>query len=558
MSSPAQLDAAFRHKLGIPESSLDFESLDQQLQAWGNHRQLYKSTCAGTGKSIISAYSPESGIPAFSTAHWWSDDWDQYATGREINWNRPFFPQWQELHQIAPRPSLLNMPQYDENADYTNHACKNKDCYLIFDSDENRDCLYSYSINNCTNVLDSFRLDRCELCYECIDCHHCYDSKFLQNCHNCNHSWFLKNCIGCADCFGCVNLRNKQYYFMNQPCTKKEYEQKLANLELHKFSKLDSMRAHFLAFAQQFPHKAMEGTQNENVRGNYLTNCKNAWYCFDARNLWDCRYITQGFESAKDCMHCWEIGFNAERLYGCATCGFDAQNLRWCSICMDQVSNLDYCVWCWQSSDLFGCVGLRKAQHCILNKSYTAHEYEQLRDKLIAHMKDTGEWGQFFPAQYSPFPYNDSVAQEYYPLTQDEALAQGYWWREDKGDKREKIREKSSNGVPLEKGESKGGFVLPDSITDVPDSITTEILTCAKTSRSYKIQTAELKFYRQLNLPIPRYHHDYRHGERRLLRNPRTLYQRQCADCNKNIWTTYAPNRPEKVVCEECYLKLVD
>ena len=35
-------------------------------------------------------------------------------------------------------------------------------------------------------------------------------------------------------------------------------------------------------------------------------------------------------------------------------------------------------------------------------------------------MKSTGEWGEFFPHEMSPFGYNETVAQEYFPMTEDE------------------------------------------------------------------------------------------------------------------------------------------
>ncbi|USN57484.1 MAG: hypothetical protein H6766_03455 [Candidatus Peribacteria bacterium] len=37
-----------------------------------------------------------------------------------------------------------------------------------------------------------------------------------------------------------------------------------------------------------------------------------------------------------------------------------------------------------------------------------------------------GERGEFFHPSLSPFGYNETVAQEYFPLTKDEALARGY------------------------------------------------------------------------------------------------------------------------------------
>jgi len=37
-------------------------------------------------------------------------------------------------------------------------------------------------------------------------------------------------------------------------------------------------------------------------------------------------------------------------------------------------------------------------------------------------MMKTGEWGEFFPASLSPFGYNETVAQEYFPLSREEVL----------------------------------------------------------------------------------------------------------------------------------------
>ncbi|MBU1627728.1 hypothetical protein KKB18_10205, partial [bacterium] len=59
------------------------------------------------------------------------------------------------------------------------------------------------------------------------------------------------------------------------------------------------------------------------------------------------------------------------------------------------------------------------------------------------------------------------------------------------------------------------------------------------------------------NLPFPTKHPDVRHAERMKLRNPRKLRERKCDKCEKDIQTSYAPERPEKVYCETCYNKEV-
>lgn len=98
---------------------------------------------------------------------------------------------------------------------------------------------------------------------------------------------------------------------------------------------------------------------------------------------------------------------------------------------------------------------------------------------------------------------------------------------------------------------------LPDDIKDIPDDILNWAIKCKESGRPFKIQKAELEFYRKMNLPIPHFHPDIRHKNRMQKRNPRKLWKRNCAECSIEIETTYAPDRPEKVLCEECYLKII-
>lgn len=47
------------------------------------------------------------------------------------------------------------------------------------------------------------------------------------------------------------------------------------------------------------------------------------------------------------------------------------------------------------------------------------------------------------------------------------------------------------------------------------------------------------------------------HAEGVQRRNPHKLFSRTCAKCGKSIQTTYSPERPEVVYCEQCYLAAV-
>jgi hypothetical protein len=210
---------------------------------------------------------------------------------------------------------------------------------------------------------------------------------------------------------------------------------------------------------------------------------------------------------------------------------------------------------------------MKRGEYCILNKQYTKEEYEKLVPKIIEHMRKTsyqspngsgtgqaGEWGEFFPVELSPFAYSETIAQEYFPLSKEEILKRGWRWR-DQTDEMPKV----SKVIPAEK--------LPDAIDDIPDDILNWAIipeggdpsagSGPSAKRPFKITKQELDFYRKMRLPIPHFHPDERHHRRMALRNLRKLWKRPCMKCGKTMETTYAPDRPEIVYCEECYLKEV-
>ncbi len=534
----------------IPPPTLCPDCRKQRRMAFLNITNLYSRECAATKKIIISNFSKEKENVVYDIAFWWGDGWDRLATGRAYDFSKSFFEQFAELLKVAPLPALHRAPSFDENSDYTNYAGKNKNCYLLFDSDKNRDCIYCHSINSSENVLDSFRLTTCELCYETIDSVNCYDCRFIQNCQNCSDSWFLSNCIGCKNCFGSVNLRNKQYYFCNQPLTKEAYLDKIQALRLHDYLHIEQWKREFDRIKKTFPQKFMEGFQNENVLGNYLTNCKDAYYCFDSRKLWSCAYIDRCFDDAKNCMDCTEVGDMAELLYECTSSGYNANSNLFVANTLGQLFHLIYCYYCPQSSHLFGCIGLKNAKYCILNRQYTKEEYEELVPKIIEQMKKTREWGEFFPVEISPFAYNESLANDFFPMTKEQIEAknlasfQKWKWKDE-------ITEMPKVTKTID------AKMLPTEISKIPDDVLSWALLCEKSGKPFKIQKLELEFYRKMNLPLPHFHPDVRHRNRMSKRNVQKLFDRKCDKCGVDIKTTFSPDLPEKVLCEKCYFDVV-
>ena len=202
---------------------------------------------------------------------------------------------------------------------------------------------------------------------------------------------------------------------------------------------------------------------------------------------------------------------------------------------------MTYCDQCFASDDSWLSVGLKRNKYCIFNKEYSKKEYEELVPKIQKKLEEEGQWGNFFPSKISSYSYNQSWAYEYFSLTKEESLAQGYLWLEDK--------EETKYQGPR--------YDIPQDIKDVSDDILDQVLTCKETGKNYRIVQPELEFYRKMNLPVPCVCPEERHRRRVILRMPDILYDRTCDECHKDIRSVYAPTRPEKVLCEDCYLKEV-
>lgn len=512
----------------------------QRRYAWRNERTLYLRKCDGTGKPTLSVFSEDKPFKQYHPEYWYSDAWDAKSYGRDFDFNRLFFEQFAELMKDVPQLALSVVA--NQNCDYINQAGWNKNCYLIFEAGSSDGCMYSNYIQRSRDCMDCLKVFSSELCYECMNCENSYNLRYSQDSVNCSDSWFLKSCIGCKNCFGSVNLRNKEFYFYNQKLSKEEYNKKVAELDLSR-SGIENLKIHFADYVLHFPEKYMKGVQNVNSTGDYLSNTQNCFDCFEVMTSQDCRFVvnSRNMKNVYDVLVFGEEG-GAEFCYESHEIGDGARNVCFTDQSWAGIYEVYYSKLCVNNShNLFGCVGLRKSEYCILNKQYTKEQYEELVPRVIEHMQKTGEWGEFFPVTLSPFGYNETIAQDYYPLDKEKALAAGFKWKD-----------------PEEKAYQPQNMVIPEKIEQTTDAIIKEVLACVSCGKNYKIIAQELQFYRKMSLPVPTKCHNCRHKERAKFRNPRHLWNRPCKQCSAPLQSTYAPERPETVLCENCYLKAVD
>ena len=176
-------------------------------------------------------------------------------------------------------------------------------------------------------------------------------------------------------------------------------------------------------------------------------------------------------------------------------------------------------------------------------------------------------YGEFLPIEMSTWAYNETIAQEYFPLTKEEAIEKGYRWRDPD----------TKNYVPTILCEN-----IPSDIVNTPDFITNEIIECAHKmkcnqgcTKAFRIIPNELQFYRKIGVPVPILCPACRTMERLKMRLGILLYNRQCmcagttddsgqykngvehfhgaGHCSEEFKTGYPPGKGDIVYCERCY-----
>lgn len=521
-------------RLGYPLPDTSPLLRHQRRFAYRNERKLHKNRCHFTGVSLISVYAADSGLKAVSSAAWWGSDWDPRDYGREVDFSRPFFPQLLELKRDCPRLALLNTQ--GENSDYCNNTIGNKNCYLVFGGDFNQDCLYSIFSFKSRDVCDVYWIDNGELVYDCINVYDCYNLRYSQECSGCRDSAFLYECRNCEECCCSVGLVSRKFCIFNQQYSEADYRRITGEMALDSYSGVERTRSKFSEFCRIQPRRAANIINCENVSGDNLTNSRNCLDCYDITG------------PAEDLYHIYLAGYGVKDLISCSTCGHDGELYVECMGCVGG-SNYGFSTYAWSSTDilysdlvtncrnLFGCTNMKRTEFCILNRQYTESQYFELKDRLIAHMKKTGEWGQFPPIQHSVFPYNSTVAQDNFPMTKEQALKIGCRWQD----------EETRDPAAAEE--------IPESINAVDDSILQKTLVCRHTGRPYRIIPKELAFYRRLGIPLPRHAPETRNEIR--LKRRKTLVQsdRVCAKCGVGVKTVWDIESAQSVLCHSCYLQ---
>ena len=460
------------------------------------------------------------------------------------------------------------------NSDWVNQESDVKNCYLNVGGHFNEDSAYNTYELYSKDCFDNWWILKSELSYENVNCERCYKTLFSKDCFDCRETVFSYDCRNCNNIFGCAGLRNKQYCVFNKQLSKEEYQEFIKNDSVRSFKNLKKLKEQAEKIWLSIPHKDKHIVKSIDSIGNAIVESKKCVNCWQVEKNEDCKH--QYFCAyLKDVYDASAFGWG-ELCYECASSAgyYDSKFVTYGFAGGDGVhsSSVEYVYSAPSCRNCFGCANIKNKEYYILNKQYTKEEYEELLPKIKKHMSDMPyvdkkgrvyKYGEFFPIELSPFGYNETTAQDYFPLNREEALEKGYLWNDYETDANYKFSD----------------YEIPDDIKDVEDDILEKVLKCEVSGRPYKIIPMELEFYRKIGLPIPRRAPLQRHKDRLAKLLPRKLFDKMCQceggkgtnresqityinttahfhgddACPNQIKTPYAPEKPEIVYCEACY-----
>ncbi|MCM2339204.1 MAG: hypothetical protein NDI62_01980 [Burkholderiales bacterium] len=545
-------DFNFYEKIKVPPPTFCPECRFQRRLLFRNNRVFYRRECFLCKKNILSVYSKEKPFIVYCKECWLSDKWNPLDYGTDYDFSKSFFEQFKSLQLKVPRSNL-----YQTNfisSEYCNYGLDLKECYLLFGGINNERVYFGNQIFDSQDSLDVAFSEKVQFSYELFECARSNLLFFSRNCNDCVESRYLIDCRNCINCFCCVGLVNKSYCIFNEQKTKEEYEKFIKLSSLDNFEKHQEFLNKLEKIKLSIPHRYAYIYKSINSDGDDLYEVRNTHNSFSSRQAENSKYLFFSRNNTKDSYDTSFQGFNAEFLYEIAH-GFGGSNSAF-GVRNFSNQNVRYTEECHDCLNIFGCEGLYKKEYCILNRQYTKEEYEKLVPKIIKHMNEVPfvdnkgcvyKYGEFFPKEASPFAYNESIAQEYFPLSKEEILEHGYIWKESE------IRNYDIN-IKTED--------IPNDVENISEDILNKVIACEhggkckdQCTEAFKIVSEELKFYKRMNLPLPRLCPNCRHYKRINLRNPLKLWHRKCMKngCNNEFETTYSPERLEIIYCEKCY-----
>lgn len=554
------LEALVPHTRGCKDCKEDFELLDGDIDmlrmmrvpppiqcpscrnrnrlSFANYATIYKRACnvPGHTETLISTVAPVMPWITYDHETYYGDSWDPKYYARDIELDKDFFTQFLEMEKLVPQPGVRRGSD-SPNSDYSFYGKHMKDCYYVFGGRRSEDIMYGSSIYDSKHLVDSYFTREIDIGYENVTTESCFKCFYAYFSSQCLESTFLYDCRNCQNCFGCVNLRSKNYCWFNEQLSKEEYIKRRTEVDLGHHEVFEKYKSEFWAFVKKSPVRALRVLQSENVVGNDIKRSKNCFNVFQTEDSENVRHANFAIMKMKDSMDA-NHGGHAERLYN--TQNVASSSGVTCSFAVKDSFNCEYILTGANCTNCFGCIALKNSSFCIFNKQYTEKEYFEKLDIIKTSMLKEGTYGTFFPMSFSPVAYNSSMAHIMYPMIEGEAKAKDLYWQDEK--------DSDMSGLDIIMQE-----YVPDSIDDIDGTFFSKAFIGVNSGKPYRLLEREVDFYKQHRIPVPAEAPYERMLSRFNIQNYFRISKDICTKCSKEIDSAYPTIDGWRPYCETCY-----
>ncbi len=545
--SPEEIEI-YKH-FAMPLPTMCPEERYRILLTFCGGMRFYRRTCHLTGQTIFSHYPASTDIPVVSIDAWKDSSFNPLSFGFDFDFKKDFFEQLKTLWRAVPCPASSVRDVTEVRGVQSVYDVR--DSFLVFDAHHVEQCAYSAGLWNCRRVVDCLNVYYCQNCYECIDCHNSSMLRWASHCINCEDSYFLANCSNCSECLFCTNLDGKKHYVFNQQVTPKEYRRLKEEWLFISRSKVEEGKERFSQLLQEHPVPHIVTDSLDQNTGNYLWCCrgaKNSFESLESNNIFNCRNLVR----ASHCIDGIGYGDGLTEAVQFLSVGNSAHNVMNCIDCGSNVSHLRYCSHCEESAHLLACVGLKGKEYCIFNKQYSASEYAVKYEQIKQHLQKKQLWGSFFKLDFSPFPYNSSLAGEKMPLSRVQAKLLGFAWDEEA--ERDVVPSEIIAESEMAPGERFGE--VPEILLQLDKSAARcEMYICELTGKPFQFSVQEIAIYEHLEVALPARCFEQRHRERIMQLASGRLSSRD-AD-GQSVKTAFPSDWSRKVVPHNTWQALV-
>ena len=553
------------------------------LSSFLNDENLYHRKDSKTLEDIISIYSDDYKGEVMNV-----DDYKKFILddgglkySREIT--NDIFSDFITLFKNFPKASRLVYSEL-ENGIYSSHVWWSKNIYLsycVFLDCEN--VFYSFKIiNGCTNIFSSHNIINSSNLYYWNYISNSHNIYFWEKINNCSDLLFCNDIHNSKECIFSCNQINSKYKIFNVQYSKEEYQEikkdifkRINNKQEFKF-----LKQKYKKFLQK--NLVKQSTNKDKCEQVVWENIFNAKNCINT-------YLSSWIENCINSMSIWwksndhlyNIIASLEGWTNCENCVWicsfwlNLYNIFFSFWVVENCKNIYYSYDIELCEEIMFCVWLKNKKYCILNKQYEKNDYFKHKKSIIFKLKKENKWWDPIPLYFLNFPYNDTLAYEYFKVNKiiyndlkEEIIDKNTKWivkifsSDFISDAQfdlwtwEKLNIKwrtSNKEVNIPKWtETIKASELPD-IKNTNNTILNKAIICEKTLRPYRIIKQELDFLKKKNLPLPIVHNDYRITKLISRRPVWELYVWKCDKCSKEELISSINKNKYKIYCKECY-----